>query len=1000
MDFADDDYDYALHSLDDAFFHELMSTLDQDHPPLPSHHHPQLRNLPPSFFLSQNLSENLQQQQQQAFSKEGKLVIHIQNITGILSSSFPLPSFGTSYECQLILDSITFTFPIPTEAIDNPNYAFEEDFVFDIFEYYGGTILEIILIKKSLFSKTILGRIEFCLHDLILAQEIAEQQHGKYLSLSTIREQHQLTSSTLETFWGYQSVVQIRSSSHHNTHHNAQHHSPISLRLSTRYIPLQKCIKTGVNRRYFNQYKSELHHICMTGSAQIVTSVIELLARKNLLKLALYSRESPDGLQGYNCLELALITRNLPVVKVLLQRAGNLCFGGVNSSSSLLPSALTSSPFEHLGVLHQFLDLSQLFRQNSSHKSSSSSSASCSNTSFTTLSFTPHSSTVDKSFFTQHQPQPTSKHSVTPPLASSHSTGTTNKCPVFQTDQSLSPNEILLYTGGSPIHIAILGGADCLQLVLSFLTKYAQVVTGWEGVSSLAEMVEYTANRYDDITPFMLACLLGDERAVKLLYDLKKPIVSTISPFAPANLLVSLKYISKQTGYTPLMLACYSGNYEIVKLLLNSVELVENQIPVAADGLNAARIANSSSRKVLEKYFQQESLVSLLSCLPLAKDYQGRQAIAIAAMCGHALVVRLLIQRGVSYLTSDLNGMTPLHFGAYYGHKAVCDVIIQSEYRLISRFDSLHQNHQRKNRYILKSNHPSEHQSLPSSQPPEEDEEGDTTPPESLVKNSFTDSGEFYSCQLPANKSQLSSSLPVSSLNFMTRRPNALLRMDLFGNRPADIAIRRCFPEITIRLHIAVLEIYGINHPPTYSNTVNSEPLVLGLIEDKPSPKNAQESNPFCPKEGKGYLPLPTEKNGPIHTKLSSMIPLPFNFLPLKSAQASEKPIESCPSLPQHQPPPQQPIPVSPTNSANSMNIKIQMGTLTSTTHHELDMISLEPDEWTLEDEWALNAAYNFSTTLSFPTPPPSPTATDPTSQIKRRSDAEGKEESDEKVES
>jgi ankyrin repeat protein len=985
MEFGDDDYDYSLQSLDDAFFHELMSTLEQEqHHPHPSHSHPQLRNLPPAFFLSHNLSESLQQQQS-SFSKEGKLVIHIHNITGILSStSFPLPSFGTSYECQLVLDSITYTFSIPTEAIDNPTYAFDEDFIFDIFEYYGGMVLQVILVKKCLFSKTTLGRIEFCLHDLILAQELQEQEEGRvrYLSLSTIRDQHQLTSSTLETFWGYQSQVQLGSSDPHNSAH---HHSPISLCLSTRYIPLQKCVKTGVNRRYFNQYKSELHHICMTASAQIVTSVIELLARKNLLKSALFSRESPDGLHGYNCLELALITRNLPVVKVLLQRAGNLCFGGVNSSSSLLPSILASSPFEHLGVLHKFLDLSQLFRQNSPHKSSSPTSASSLNTSFTPLTFTPHSSAVDKSFFHQSKPQNPSTSSP-----SSTSSGATKKLPIFQTDQILSPKELLLYTGGSPIHIAVLGGADCLQLVLSFLTKYQQVVTGWEGVSSLTEMVEYTANRYDDITPFMLACLLGDERSVKLLYDLKKPLVSAVSPFAPSNLLVSLKYISKQTGYTPLMLACYSGNYEIVKLLLNSVELVENQIPVAADGLNAARVAGSSSRKVLEKYFQQESLVSLLSCLPLAKDYQGRQAIAIAAMCGHAQVVRLLIQRGVSYVTSDLNGMTPLHFGAYYGHKAVCDVIIQSEYRLSSRFDSFHQNHQRKNRYILKSNLSAVSQQpdgIPSELP--EDEIG-TTPPENLVKNSSTDSGEYYSLQLPANKTPPLSQQPVSSLNFMTRRPNALLRMDLFGNRPADIAIRRCYPEITIRLHIAVMEIYGINHPPTYSNTVNSEPLVLGLIEEKPK---TVEHQSFCQhqhqqqKEGKSYYPLPTEKNGgPIHTKLSSMIPLPFNFLPLKSQpqQASDKSMECSPH-------PQQPIPVSPANSTNSINLSNQLGASSSTAPHELDMISLEQDEWTLEDEWALNAAYNFSTTLSFPTPPPSPTTT----QAKRGKDEEG----DEKVE-
>jgi hypothetical protein len=1015
FDLSDDEYDYgmgaeAIIDPDALFLSELMEIENQ----IETSQNSQFSHFP--RFLQQPSQDKIHINSHSNFSsKEGKLIVNISDIQGLFSSSSSSSFcqfstiFGTTYECIVTLDDLSYHFVIspssssPSSLSPSPSSSCpSQDLVFDVFEYFGGMILKIILIKKTFFREQIVGEIQFSLHDLVLAQERWERQVD-YLPLSTIREQHSHAvgggggtggggtgispGNVLSSFWGYQSTVKINPSSGHQR--QGQRQEQIKIRLSTRYIPLQSCLSCSSNSRYYNQHKSELHHICMTGSAHILTSVIELLARKNCLKLALSCRESVDGLHGYNALELALVCRNISVAKVLLQRAGNLCFGGINSTSSLLPMVLLTSPFDHLGILHQALDLSSLLRDPHSsslssvpHSSATLSPSSASSSHF--IHFSPHTSTVATTSTLPSPPTHTTSHP-------------------FQTQHPLSPEEILLYTGGSPVHIAILGGFDCLQLLVSFLVKYSSVVTGWEGVTTLGEMIEYTANRYDDLTPFMLACLLGDERSAKLLFDLKKspptsaPTASAQSPPPPSSQqLISLKYPSKFTGYTPLMLSCYSGNVEILKLFLSSVEPIDNQLPIASDGLNAARHTNSSSRKVLEKYFHQESPVSLLSCAPLARDYQGRQAITFAAMCGHVTVVQLLIQRGVPYMTCDVNGMTPLHYGAYYGHKTVCDLIIQCEYYLTLRFESFQQNQTRRKRYsILKGQAVSKdlhHQQPESEEGEEEVEESQLASPTSRESRLMKDSDEYYSYQFPMNKTtafaSLSSSggggstqptvpIAVKSLNFMTRRPNALLRMDLFGNRPADIAIRRCFSDIAIRLHIAVLEIYGMSHPPTYSNTVNSEPLVLGLIEEKQQQQRQQSKkgrDPFCRNGGnvngdvKGpYQSLSTDKSSPLHSKLSSMIPRPFHFLPLRGGsnshlQSTEKQIALDSSVP------------------------VSVPVVISNTSAELDLVdggspsgggaytSIEQDEWTRDDEWAVEAAYNFATILSFPTPPPSPT--------------------------
>jgi hypothetical protein len=1051
FDFSDDEYDYGLGTTtiepDSLYLAELMeiqhqnqnsNSLFSSHP----HHRDQFLRNPsshPNFTY-----------------KEGKLIVNISDIQGILSSFTSTNStfcqfstlFGTSYECVVSFDDISYNFMItsagPSSTSIGPSLGSSpsQDFIFDIFEYYGGMILKIILMKKTLLTKIVIGEIHFSLHDLILAQRHWEQQ-VEYIPLSIIREQHSsLTNSgggggsghstptsshVLPSFWGYQTTVKINT---HQTSPTPQHsqHPQITLRLSTRYIPLQSCLHCSPNSRYYNLQKSELHHLCMTGSALVLTSVIELLARKNCLKAALSCRESVDGLHGYNALELALVCRNVPVVRVLLQRAGNLCFGGINSTSSLLPMALVNSPFDHLGLLHQSLDLLPLLRDHTSPFSSSSpasASASPPSSSSYFTHFTPHSSIVATT--TSLPPPP--PH--IPPSPSPHS-----PCHSFQTQYPLSSEEIILYTGGSPVHLAILGGSDCLQILLNFLMKYFTVITGWEGVSSLGDMIEYTANRYDDLTPFMLACLLGDERSARLLFDLKKSTSSSSSssaspttPSAPTNTssspqpqvgsgsgsggsqhLISLKYSSKCTGYTPLMLTCYSGNLEILKLLLNSYEPLDSQLPLAPDGLNTARQANSSSRKVLEKYFNQESLVSLLSCVPMARDSQGRQAITIAAMCGHVSLVQLLIQRGVSYGTGDRNGMTPLHYGAYYGHSDVCDLIIQTEYFLTLRFESFQQNQSRRNKYSILKGHGSSTSSSSHPQKDLEEEPQQQQPqqppphhPQQMTgrENLLKDSDEYYSYHLLPPMSKTPSSFSssainahggggggVKSLNFMTRKPYALLRMDLFGNRPADIAIRRCFPDITIRLHIAVLEIYGMSHPPTYSNIVNSEPLVLGLIEEKLSSSSKKgnsvstattSSSMFCPGPNPNggspsYHPLPSaavasDKSSPLHSKLSSMIPLPFHFLPLRSGsnthlQCIEKQIPlECSQV----------STVTGNPNTNNTSTELDLGGGGGGDVAESGVI-VEEDEWTREDEWAVNAAYNFATTLSFPTPPPSPT--------------------------
>mmetsp|Transcript_15071 Transcript_15071/g.22671 ORF Transcript_15071/g.22671 Transcript_15071/m.22671 type:complete len:800 (+) Transcript_15071:235-2634(+) len=664
------------------------------------------------------------------YIKEGKLIINITDIYGLITTRF---SFKQSYECIVTVDGSSRKFTVPANSRD----SFNKEFIFDIYEYYGAIKVTFTILRKGFFSTSTIGMVSVCLHGIVLSQEKSEAVRG-HVDIDAWRNSgSHYPSVCSEPYYGCTEILSLVSPQGTSS-------GAVSLKLRARYVPLSRCISLQSLR---GDRRSELHHAAVFGSPALVTELVEALGRKNLLRSALALREDEVG---YNALDMALVAGNLPIVRVFLQRAGNLCFQGTGTRLAV-PTA-------------------------NSHD------APCDRTASGCTGI-PHTSIVDKSFFAKgYRPM-------------------------------VRQQERWKRGGGCALHAAIIGGPMCLKLLLRFLRRYSSVLVGWEGAGSLPSMVNWRKGRADGYTPLMLACALGDAACVKMLLDLKQypNRHGGRQGDIKASRIVSVDTVSELQGETPLMLACTSGCVDVVQLLLNCSTGVEKQLPSAADGATTSNTL--TNRQVAEDYFFNVSPVSLLECLPLARDCEGRQALAMAAMCGHDLVVRLLIDHGVPYTGVDMNGMTALHHAAEGGWSGVCEVVISAEQILWEKYCppiDMEEKCIDKEGVVYVHNAQEDKKRLEYSG-------NKTRTDSSMWKRMHASSEKEYKTVDPMRRS--------GSLSHMSRRPNNLLTQDIRGRRPADVAMSAGHGDIAARLHRAVLEVYGQPHPPTY---ISAPPSAAG----------------------------------------------------------------------------------------------------------------------------------------------------------------------------
>ncbi|TVY31662.1 Vegetative incompatibility protein [Lachnellula occidentalis] len=117
-------------------------------------------------------------------------------------------------------------------------------------------------------------------------------------------------------------------------------------------------------------------------------------------------------------------------------------------------------------------------------------------------------------------------------------------------------------------------------------------------------------------------------------------------------------------GRTPLLWAAINGHEAVVKLLLEKGAELESK-----DNLDQTPLKGHEAvvELLLEKGAELES-----------RDNRGRTPLSMAAVCGHAAVVKLLLAQNVIDPDSrDIHGQTPLHHASRQGHVNVVRLLLE-----------------------------------------------------------------------------------------------------------------------------------------------------------------------------------------------------------------------------------------------------------------------------------------------------------------------------------
>ena len=135
---------------------------------------------------------------------------------------------------------------------------------------------------------------------------------------------------------------------------------------------------------------------------------------------------------------------------------------------------------------------------------------------------------------------------------------------------------------------------------------------------------------------------------------------------------------NKEKGYngsTPLHLAIAEDKLELVKMLLEK-------------GVHLETMNDNGCTPFLEavKYGASEEIVDLLlehgaDVHTLAED--RKTALHFAAQKGNVVMMRKMIERGLSVDAEDKDGWTPLHEAAYYGSKGAAEVLTENGQSLV-----------------------------------------------------------------------------------------------------------------------------------------------------------------------------------------------------------------------------------------------------------------------------------------------------------------------------
>jgi len=277
--------------------------------------------------------------------RDGKLILSISLADNNLKTRFPFNLFQDYYG-DITVENSTKSLRLSYQS--KKSLTKNKIAIFDVYEYFGPLQIKFSIQHKGLFSSTLIGTKTVTLHDISLIQDKSEAQWVHMDSLNTKRE-----------YWGCSAVLDLSTT---NSSQVCKMKPSYKLNLQARYVSLRQCMPPICNPSLgpppvsvsssdalpFN----ELQHAVCYGTVEIVAELLDTLARKALLRGVVAYRTS----SGYNILECAVIHKNINIVKVILQRAGNCCFQNTSHGSNcVLHHAVLTNDVQILAILIRFV---------------------------------------------------------------------------------------------------------------------------------------------------------------------------------------------------------------------------------------------------------------------------------------------------------------------------------------------------------------------------------------------------------------------------------------------------------------------------------------------------------------------------------------------------------------------------------------------------------------------------------------------------------------------
>jgi ankyrin repeat protein len=246
--------------------------------------------------------------------------------------------------------------------------------IWDLRDFYAPTTVKITIYRKDFYMKCLIKIICTKTMSLIDFLSTAENynynKNNKDIICREKKNYIRLESNIFKEKTSNKFLENIKSASNFIlSNRMIESENYVDIIIQARLIPLQSCVSLSPlnhlqsfndNNGIFsyplefdkNLEQSDFHLMAAFGSSYLVQNILLSLSRKQFITAALSLQNS----QGYTVFDVALLNSNYYVIKILLKRAGNICFlGSIASRSCAIHNAVKGGCPKCLKLLLTFL---------------------------------------------------------------------------------------------------------------------------------------------------------------------------------------------------------------------------------------------------------------------------------------------------------------------------------------------------------------------------------------------------------------------------------------------------------------------------------------------------------------------------------------------------------------------------------------------------------------------------------------------------------------------